>query len=216
MTDRYYMICLRDTVGSNASFHRRDGKGYSSDIDEAHVYSQEEAQSRWNHGREIDLPVAADCIDALAIWHVDFQRLPNETVIEPGCTQYVAYVKGEWDGNDVYWLAGAALPTTDFSKAYIHPSPVTESDGLVWLPFHIADSCKRRTFAINKLDRRKMIQARGLRVPDWLKRQKRRQRTSTGKTRWNCPCCGRIAWQDNPYHFDGCRNFMCELWGKSI
>lgn len=216
MNDRFYMLCLRETVGTNASFHCRNGNGYSSNIDAAHVYTLEEAQESWNKGRPIDLPVAADCIDELAIWHVDSQRLPCESIIEPGCTQYVAYVKGEWDGNDVYWLAGTELPTTDFTKAYIHPFAVTTSEGLIWLPHHLADKIKRRTFCINKLDRRKMIQARGLRQPNWLKRQKRRDRTSTGKTRWNCPCCGRISWQLNPYDFDGCSNYMCENWNKNV
>lgn len=98
MNDRFYMLCLRETVGTNASFHCRNGNGYSSNIDAAHVYTLEEAQESWNKGRPIDLPVAADCIDELAIWHVDSQRLPCESIIEPGCTQYVAYVKGVGSG----------------------------------------------------------------------------------------------------------------------
>lgn len=214
MTNRFYMLCLRDTVGTNAAFHSRHGNGYTSNIDAAHVYTLEEAQACWDKGRDIDLPVAADCVDEHAIWHVDHQLLPCETITEPGCDQYVAYVKGDWDGNDVYWLAGTSLPTTDFSKAYVHPFPVANSEGLVWLPYHLAEKVKRRTFCINLLNRRKMIQGRGLRMPAWLKRQKRRARTTTGKTRWNCPCCGRITWQLNPYDYDGCRNFMCEEWNR--
>ncbi|CAH3589556.1 DUF551 domain-containing protein [Klebsiella pneumoniae] len=45
MSNRFYMLCTRETVGSNASFHCHNGNGYSSNIDRAHVYTQEEAQS---------------------------------------------------------------------------------------------------------------------------------------------------------------------------
>ncbi len=44
MNNRFYMMCLRETVGNNASFHCHNGNGYSSDIDRAHVYTLEEAQ----------------------------------------------------------------------------------------------------------------------------------------------------------------------------
>ena len=43
MSSRFYMLCTRETVGSNASFHCHNGNGYSSNIDRAHVYTQEEA-----------------------------------------------------------------------------------------------------------------------------------------------------------------------------
>lgn len=52
MSNRFYMMCLRETVGNNASFHCHNGNGYSSDIDRAHVYTLEEAQKAWNCGRE--------------------------------------------------------------------------------------------------------------------------------------------------------------------
>lgn len=174
MADRFYMACLRDTVGSNMSFHCRDGHGYASDINKAHVYTLEEAQNSWNRGRDIDLPVSADAIDAAAVWHVDHQHIPGESVLEEGCERYVAFVKGRWNGNDVYWLSDL-LPTDDFSKARVFAQPDTTDSDLVWLPFTIADAVKRRTFNINLLDRRTMIQGAGLRQPDWLKRQKRRK-----------------------------------------
>lgn len=39
MNNRFYMMCLRETVGNNASFHCHNGNGYSSNIDRAHVYT---------------------------------------------------------------------------------------------------------------------------------------------------------------------------------
>ncbi|MBA8193924.1 hypothetical protein HVX71_06460 [Escherichia coli] len=41
MNNRFYMMCLRETVGNNASFHCHNGNGYSSNIDRAHVYTLE-------------------------------------------------------------------------------------------------------------------------------------------------------------------------------
>lgn len=102
MTNRFYMMCSRETVGNNASFHCHNGNGYSSDIDRAHVYTLEEAQKAWNCGRDIDQPVCADSVDAMAVWHVDCQYIPTESLIESDCTAYVAYKKGSWNGNDVY------------------------------------------------------------------------------------------------------------------
>lgn len=208
MSDRFYMACLRDTTGTNMSFHCANGQGYSTNVDSAHVYTLHSAQSAWEHGRDIDLPVSADCIDAMTVWHVDHQHIPGKTTLVDGCHAYVAFVKGEWDGNDVYWLADGSLPTTDFSKAATYTTAREDSEGLVWLPFSVADAAKRRTFNINLLNRRKMTQGAGLRVPAHLKRKNKRQ--NTGKTRWNCPFCGRISWQLNPYDFEGCKNYTCE------
>lgn len=204
----FYMICTRDTVGSNASFHCKDGKGYATDIDKAHVYTLEEAQRAWEHGRSIDQPVSKFWVDALADYHVDCQYIPRETVIQEGCTSYVGYVKGDWDGNDVYWLTEGYKPVTNFSFAKQFCEPDLTMDNIVWLPFDIADAQKRRTFCLSSFKARTMVQSAGLRIPEWLKKQRRRK-GSSGKTRWNCPCCGKISWQHNPYDYDGCLDRCC-------
>lgn len=113
--------------------------------------------------------------------------------------------------NDVYWLSDL-LPTDDFSKARVFSAPAGTETNLVWLPFALVDAKKRLTFSTQQINRHTMIQGAGLRVPDWLKKMRRRQKTRSGKTRWNCPCCGKISWQFNPYDFEGCRNFSCEGW----
>lgn len=211
MSQRFYMLCTRETVGSNASFHCHNGNGYSSNIDRAHVYTLEEAQRSWDLGREIDQPVSAECVDALSVWHVDCQYIPSESLLEPECSAYVAYKKGDWNGNDVYWLQNGGLPTDDFSKATVFASANPDEPGIVWVPFHIADAAKRRTFNIIEFNRRTMVQSAGLVIPDWLKKHNRIKARS-GKVRLNCPCCGKISWQFNPYDFEGCRDFSCEGW----
>lgn len=210
MANRFYRACLRETVGTNMSFHCQNGMGYSSNVDKAHVYSLDEAQRSWELGRDIDLPISADAIDAATVWHVDHQYIPGKNLITPGCNEYVAFMKGRWNGNDVFWLSDT-LPTDDFSKARIYAKPDESQSELVWMPFAMADSQKRRTFSIDLLNRRTMIQGAGLRMPEWLKKQRRRK-GSSGKTRWNCPGCGKISWQDNPYDFEGCRDLSCDEW----
>lgn len=206
-SDRFYLACLRDTVGTNISFHGECG--YSTDIDRARVYSREQAQAAWDSGREFDMPLCADQVDALAVFHVDCQYLPAESAPVEGCDRYVAYQTQRWDGNDVYWLRDSGLPTTDFSQATIFETPGDDT-GLVWLPFSVVDAVKRRTICESDVDRRKMVQGAGLLMPDHVKRS--RNSKSSGKTRWNCPSCGRITWQYNPYDYEGCKNIDCEAW----
>lgn len=212
-SNRFYLACFRDNVGSNVSFHRKNGSGYSTDLDQAHIFTREEAQFEWEHCREFEQPLCADRIDALAEWHVDFQRLPTseDTMLVDGCKAYVAYQAKSWNGNDVYWLSNGRMPTCNFKLATIFPEPIdTKDHDVIWVPFEIADKAKRRTIDINKINPRSMCQAAGLITPKRVKRQHRRH--DSGKTRWNCPSCGRISWQYNPSFFEGCSNINCDKW----
>lgn len=204
----FYMACLRDTVGSNMAFHCVNGAGYTTDIDKAEVFTREDAQRFWESGRDIDLPVSRYWVNALSDYHVDCQRLPVANVTVEGCQRYVGYVKGRWDGNDLYWLCDGHVPVTNFHNATIYDKPDLSREDVVWIPFELADEAKRRTFAVRLLDRRSMIQGKGLKMPEWLKRQKHRK-ASSGKVRMNCPGCGKIHWQLNPYDFEGCTHWDC-------
>ena len=205
----FFMASLRDTVGSNMSFHCVDGAGYTTNIDKAHRFTQEEAQKYWDQARSFDLPVSQHCISALSVYHVDCQHVPTETKLVEGCEQYVGFKKSRWDGNDLYWLCADGAPVTDFTRARIYSEPDLSRDDTIWMPFSVADAVKRRTFALNALNRRTMVQAKGLVMPEWLKRENRRKANFTGKVRWNCPGCGKIHWQLNPYDFDGCVHWGC-------
>jgi hypothetical protein len=104
MKDRFYLSCLRETVGTNMSFHCVKGEGYSTNLALSETYTRVEVQITWNTGRVIELPISADQMDALAVHHIDHQHIPGATIIEAGCVQHAGFVKGNWDGNDVYWL----------------------------------------------------------------------------------------------------------------
>lgn len=204
-SNRFYLACLRDTTGTNVAFHG-DPSGYHTDIDKAREYTLEQAQRAWNAGREFDLPLCADRVDALATWHVDCQYIPHKSTIVENCNRYVAFQKGRWDGNDVFWIRTDGAPTTDFSMAGVYDTPGDE-DGAVWIPFELADAVKRRTVSISNINRRKMVQGAGLIMPEHVKRH--RNRRDSGKTRWNCPGCGKINWQYNPHDFQGCKDAFC-------
>lgn len=212
MRNRFYMICTRDTVGSNASFHCVDGRGYHTDISKAETYTREEAQRAWNVAREIDLPISADHVDELSVYHVDCQKLPVTDVVSLGAP-YVAFCKNRWDGNDVYWITKTTAKT-DFSQALKFDQVDQELNGVIWVSFALADAAKRKTFCINLIDKKTMVQGAGLKTPNHIK--KINKRIKSGRVRWNCPCCGRINWQYNPYDFAGCSNVNCNEWPKSL
>lgn len=205
-SNRFYLACLRDTCGSNMSFHGKNS-GYVTDVRKAREYTREEAQRAWDTGREFDLPVCADRVDALTVFHVDHQFIPYESEITEDCSAYVCFLKGSWDGNDVYWLTDSSKPSTDFSQAKVFSKPDIGNDRVVWIPFEMADAKKRPTFNIGLLNKRKMVQAAGLLTPEYIKRNSRRR--THPKTRFNSPACGKWHWQHDPHAFHGCKDHDC-------
>lgn len=216
MKNRFYLRSPHGNTGSNMVFHAIDGKGYTSNLDLAHVYTLEEAQKEWELARDGEYPISADHVDALAVWKVDHQYIPNET--QPFTdihNTYVAFKKGEWDGNDVYWLnIDKCSTSTDFDHASVFGYPVAKKldSCYVIIPFCLADKAKRRTFDFRKLNKKTMVFGAGLKTPDHLK--KARHRNPNPMTRFNCPECGKINWQHNPYDFEGC-NHCCHGWGDT-
>jgi len=223
MKDRFYLACFRDNVGSNVGWHCKDGKGYSTDVSKAHVYTRAQAQKEWTLAREYDQPISADHVDELTIWKVDSQYISTETKIIEGVNEYVAYVKGRWNGNDVYWLnTGIFTTSLNFETAsifsrdklqYLLSHPEFKSKYVV-IPYQDAEKAERPTFDMGKFDRKEMAINAGLEMPERFK--KKRRRVTTGKTRFNCPSCGRMNWQQNPHDFVGCQYSTCVSNSHSI
>lgn len=116
----------------------------------------------------------------MAVWHVDCQYIPTESLIESDCTAYVAYKK----------VAGTATMFTGFNTVDCQPMTSVKrpslrrqqnEPGIVWLPFSIADAVKRRTFNINNFNRRTMVQGAGLVMPDWLKSRTEERSREAGR-----------------------------------
>lgn len=212
MADRFYMACLRDTVGTSVSFHGASS-AYHTDVQKAREYTKQEAQRAWNSAREIDLPLDADKIDQMTVLKVDCQLLPTDSMVVPGCNEYVAFKRGRWNGNDVYWLTDGHGTSDDFSLATIFPGPV-ESESVISLPLSYADERKRKTFNVGLINRRSMVQGAGLVTPEHIKKYMRRNQSC--KTRFNCPGCGKIRWQHNPHDFEGCTDSFCIEYRPSL
>lgn len=209
MKDRFYLACFRDNVGANVAFHCKNGRGYSTDIDKAQVYTRSQAQQAWEGAREYDQPLSADHIDAMSVWKVDMQYIPSETILDSGVKKWVGFQRGRYNGNDVFWLSNK-LPVVDFLKAQIFSLEDVQlaDEDIVYVPFDLANSVKRRTFDNCKISRPIMIQGAGLKTPDSVKRERRRK--NNPKTKMRCESCGKFNWQLNPYEFEGCSSSNCE------
>lgn len=211
--NRFYKTSTHGGVGSNVSFHGINGSGYVTDIDKAHIYSLEEAQSEVNKGWMRNYPdqelfLSADHVDELSVWKVDCQYIDKTyPEIKDPNNEYVAYKKGCWDGNDL-GFASTLAHNYDYSQARVlTETEVNNADfeGWVVVPKFHTDEIARRTFQNRNINRRKMISSAGI-----VGIRKNRESNNSGKTRWNCPTCGKIVWQYNPHDFMSCSDTECK------
>jgi len=215
--DRFYKTSSHGGCGSTVMFWAVDSKGYLSNLDEAHIYTRAEIMEDAIEGRfawEM-IPLSVEHVDALATWRVDCQYVsqddhyPNK--LDPD-DEYVSIHRNEWDGNDLpfggkFGNSFDYSQAVAFSKEDIDPYIEAKNPNLYFVPKYITDKLARRTFQAQNINRRKMIQGAGI-----IGVRKARKSTSKGMERWNCPECGKINWQYNPYDFMGCGDINCEEW----
>ena len=206
MSELFYLRDARSNTGSNAVFWRKNGHGYGTNLDELEVYTLSEAQKR-HEGRNSDVPLLKSLVDIASISAVDCQVLPDSDGIDSG-GQYIVQRKGHWNGNDIRF-AGRYGETYEYEKAGIYTKEETEghfSDQESYAVFSKAalDNVARRTFQVGNIDLETMIKKPGIKLV-----KPKRQRATTGKTRHNCPTCGKIVWDLNPYDAPYCSRF-CE------
>ncbi len=198
MKNRFYKT--NGYVGSSVLFWAIDGLGYTTNIDLAHVYTREEMQRDVDKGwlRDKDeFPLCADDVEAFSQWRVDCQYVEKTypEFTDPN-DEYVAYLAGKFDGNDLAFANGNDHFDFDYKNAFNYSYFDAEycikdaSNKLVFVPRYHTDEIARRTFQKQNINRRKMITAAGITGL----RQKRRSKT-TGKQRFNCPTCGKIIWE---------------------
>ena len=72
MSDQFYLQDSRSYVGNDMLFWAKDGKGYTTDINKAHVYTKEKAVAQ-HESRNSDIPWPKDYIDAKTRQAVDLQ-----------------------------------------------------------------------------------------------------------------------------------------------
>lgn len=210
----FYLRDSRNNVGSTCMFWAKDGRGYTSDLDRAEIYSLAQAQCHIND-RETDRPLSVPLVDELATVRVDHQDLdPARSGVIAGCTQYVVQIPGNYDGNDVYWMATDSH-SVNFSAAMILTADEARKNakhrvGVIYA-FEYVQSISRRTLQVSNVNERKMITAAGIRKPKWT-----RSRATTGKTRGNCPHCGKLTWGYNPHEAYSCADVANEKHGFKL
>lgn len=211
----FYLRDTRTNVGSTCMFWALNGNGYTSNLDKAHIYTLEEAQ-RYINSRPTDVPLSKALVDELVTVRVDHQYLDESQggeVVDGG--EYVIHVsRGDYDGNDVYWKAERGC-TANLSDALVLTKDEAEQamrflDDAAIYPFLYVVSISRRTFQARNVNERRMITVAGIRKP-----KRRRYRPTTGRTRGNCPDCGKVTWGFNPHEAYTCAEAVREKYGAS-
>jgi hypothetical protein len=192
----FLMACTRETLGGNMSFHCKSGGGYNTDISLAQTYTKTEAQRAWDHGREIEQPIALSAIEPLVVLKVDCQRIPHANTFDKN-KHYVAFRANTWSGNHLFWMDSEGNLSLDFTQARVlaknEAFELAQKDEHIVVPFSLADSVKTPNFEIEHFNPRTMVQSKGLIIPHKIKLSRRRKPRSNA--RFNCPCCGKVNWQ---------------------
>lgn len=75
MSDKmFYLQDSRSYVGNDVLWWAKDGRGYTTDLRKAHIYTEVEAQKK-NSNRKTDIPWPKDYIDAKTRPAVDMQYI---------------------------------------------------------------------------------------------------------------------------------------------
>lgn len=201
----FYKTCRHGNCGSNVMFHNKDELGYGTDLKKLEVYNLETAQREqdYNDGSWL---LAKDEVDKLAVKHVDMQYLDVEKGKPKNMDDLcVVQNNGVYDGNDIQMISALGV-TFDLSKAHFVPYEFAlnniNSNQTIWLKSYL-ESISRDTFQSYNINKRRMMTKYGLRY------RTPRPNISSGKTRGNCPNCGKITWSFNPYESDYC-NDICK------
>ncbi|MBE4617335.1 hypothetical protein [Vibrio navarrensis] len=203
-------------VGSSVMFWAIDGLGYTSNIDLAEIYTREQVQrdvdNDWLRDKD-EFPLCAESVNALSQWRVDCQYVKKTypEFTDPN-NEYVLVKKGLWDGNDLAFLTGSEWDF-DYSKAKSFSAFDVEAyieqdqPSFVIVPRYHTDEIARRTFQKQNINRRKMISGAGI-----IGLRQKKQRKTTGKTRFNCLICGKLVWEHaHPDDQVICSSASCEI-----
>lgn len=213
MSKLFYLTSRYGDCGSTVLFHNKDGRGYSSSLDKLHKFTLEEAQKHLD--QDIDsLPLEVEAVNEKATMRVDMQVLP-EVVTEPSSynkAQYVIRRLGAYDGNDIPFLSKSNQPY-DYQQAIVFTWGEViirirgEEDSYAVYAKYDLDEIARPTFQRKNVNISTMVRGGGIKY-----KPPRKPRPTTGKTRFNCPSCGKLNWQYHPYEFERCGDRMCDLY----
>ena len=75
--EQYYLQESETIVGNCMLFWRKDRKGYTTNLDEAHIFTREEAQAQ-QRCRETDIPWPKKLLDSMSERSVNIQRVRRD------------------------------------------------------------------------------------------------------------------------------------------
>ncbi|MDH1403700.1 hypothetical protein [Pseudomonas sp. GD03730] len=118
----------RSLVGDRMLFWAKDGRGYTTELDQAEHWTQEAAQAR-NIGRETNIPWPLAYLEQHAETAVDCQYLRADAIEEGLKTAERSYLYAAkaWNGNDLYWLTDDGDITSNFARAHAFPIGIARS-----------------------------------------------------------------------------------------
>ncbi len=203
--DEFYLRDTRGNTGSSCMFWAEGGCGYTTNLDRSEVFSREDAQKYADRQYHF-IPLSKSKVDALATIRVDMQYLKLNVDFSKGII--INRHPGSYDGNDIYFDDGDGGYTADYSQAKVYQDvealkAMANQSGAA-LSKSFLDSICRPTIQAKNINHRKMITGAGIKY-----RAPRKSRPTTGKTRGNCPTCGKITWDYNPYENAYCSD-SCE------
>ena len=207
----FYKTCRHGNCGSNVTFHNKDeyGYGYGTDLKGLETYTFEQAQKQMDY-QDGSLLLLKSEVDKLAVKHVDMQYLDIKkgapSKLDDEC---IIQINGEYDGNDIHFYAEIGT-TFDLSKAKVIPLQVALSYKkgymTIWSKSYL-ESISRDTFQAHNINKRKMITAGG------IKYRTPRPSRAMGKSRGNCPTCGKLTWDYDPHVNHYCKEHEEERYG---
>ena len=77
----FYLQDSRGYIGNDVVWWAKDGKGYTTDLRKAHIYTEDEAQ-KMHFARTSDIPWPKDYIDARTRPAVDMQYIKRSEALE--------------------------------------------------------------------------------------------------------------------------------------
>ena len=212
-TEKLFYVTQRyGDCGTNLMFHNEGGSGYGTNIDKLRKFTLQEAQKELDHFINSGvLPLLVSEVEKVSILSVDCQYICSLECreylkTEKGC---VIQVTGDWNGNDIYFVSDSG-ETNDLNKARVYSSLGEAASTIVgyakraiW-PLEYLETKARRTIQRENINVRKMITGPGIKY-----KKPRAARPTMGKTRGNCPGCGKITWGYDPHVEHCCQE--CEL-----
>lgn len=201
----YFLTSRHGNLGSTVVFHNKNEQGYGTDLSKLNTYSKEEAQKHHdNYGRS-SLPILVTKAMNKCTRRVDMQYLDvAEGAPRSAVTLCAVSVAGDYDGNDIRFIKKGGGYTFNLDDAELCQLSMLKGLGdksVIW-SFQYLNTKHRLTLQVKNINTRSMCRG--------VKLERIKKYSDSGLNRWNCPACGKISWQYNPYDFDGCKDSNCK------